>query len=436
VTTSFSEALTALMTERGISGYALARRVPCDRGLISRYVNAKQDPSQRMAHRLDEVLGAEGSLAALTPAQPQHEQPETWEALRGQAAGEEEEELERRRLLRDLAALGIVISPAAGVLDHIRGSVSAAFGHDDIDHPDDWDDVIREYACSYLASSPVMLVPDLAADLVSVRFIIGRLASQDARYRAWCRVGGALSGLMAKSLSNLGQARESRRWWTTALHVTDASGDVNLGLWVRGQRIIHGFYESRPARMLLHQAGAAADFGRGNICTGLADVSTARAQACVLSGDYDSAVADLGWTQEILSQLPDAVTEDTSSIMGWGEAQLRYTETWVYAHMGDEQKADQAASRALQLYPASDTRSPAQIRLMQAFTRIRSGDISEGIRHAQAVYEPLIAAQCTTMVDAIASRILDWVPAEAQDRPDVAAYRALVAPSSREMIES
>lgn len=45
MTTSFSEALTALMTERGISGYALARRVPCDRGLISRYVNAKQDPS-------------------------------------------------------------------------------------------------------------------------------------------------------------------------------------------------------------------------------------------------------------------------------------------------------------------------------------------------------------------------------------------------------
>ena len=86
-----------------------------------------------MALRLDEVLGAGGSLVALAPAHPQgqHEQPETWEALSGQAAGEEEEELERRRLLRDMAALGIAISPAAGVLDHIRGSVSAAFGHDD-----------------------------------------------------------------------------------------------------------------------------------------------------------------------------------------------------------------------------------------------------------------------------------------------------------------
>jgi transcriptional regulator with XRE-family HTH domain len=61
----FSEALRALMAQRGIGGNALARRVFCDRSLISRYLNGKQPPSAKMAAKLDDVLGAGGALAAL-----------------------------------------------------------------------------------------------------------------------------------------------------------------------------------------------------------------------------------------------------------------------------------------------------------------------------------------------------------------------------------
>jgi hypothetical protein len=73
---------------------------------------------------------------------------------------------------------------------------------------------------------------------------------------------------------------------------------------------------------------------------------------------------------------------------------------------------------------------------MQAFARVRSGDITEGIRSAQAVYEPLMSEQCTTMVDALARTVLTSVPPEDWNRPDVAAYRALVASPSQRMIES
>jgi transcriptional regulator with XRE-family HTH domain len=62
---SFAEALCALMAERGISGRGLARQVPCDSALICRYRSGKQTPSANMAHRLDEVLNADGNLAAL-----------------------------------------------------------------------------------------------------------------------------------------------------------------------------------------------------------------------------------------------------------------------------------------------------------------------------------------------------------------------------------
>src|SRR5260370_41969180 len=66
----FAEALRALMAERGISGNALARRVPCDKAHISHLKNGQQRPSRRIAERLDEILGAGGKLAALSHDEP------------------------------------------------------------------------------------------------------------------------------------------------------------------------------------------------------------------------------------------------------------------------------------------------------------------------------------------------------------------------------
>jgi transcriptional regulator with XRE-family HTH domain len=62
---SFSSELRALMSARGVSGKTLAREVPCDAALISRYASGKQQPSPKMAARLDALLGADGRLAAL-----------------------------------------------------------------------------------------------------------------------------------------------------------------------------------------------------------------------------------------------------------------------------------------------------------------------------------------------------------------------------------
>lgn len=61
----FPGKLRGLMAERGLSTYAAARLVPCDPSLISRYRSGRQEPSQRMARRIDDVLGAGGQLAAL-----------------------------------------------------------------------------------------------------------------------------------------------------------------------------------------------------------------------------------------------------------------------------------------------------------------------------------------------------------------------------------
>src|ERR1022692_4614128 len=65
----FAAQLRRLMPEDGISGNALARKVYVDPALICRYRSGKQQPSERIAKLIDDVLGAGGELVALA-AQP------------------------------------------------------------------------------------------------------------------------------------------------------------------------------------------------------------------------------------------------------------------------------------------------------------------------------------------------------------------------------
>ncbi len=66
----FASLLRALMAERGLGVRALARRVPCDPGLVSRLRSGQDRPSPRIARCLDDMLGACGDLAALAARQP------------------------------------------------------------------------------------------------------------------------------------------------------------------------------------------------------------------------------------------------------------------------------------------------------------------------------------------------------------------------------
>ena len=74
-------------------------------------------------------------------------------------------------------------------------------------------------------------------------------------------------------------------------------------------------------------------------------------------------------------------------------------------------------------------RTPLQIELLKAFARTKSGDTTEGIRHAHARLEALPLSQRTTMVGDLAHRVLSPLSANDLKRPDVSAYRELLAQS-------
>lgn len=354
----------------------------------------------------------------------------------GEGGKEGAEEMERRQLLRSMAALGITISPATEALEKIRESFGSAFGFDDIDCVEDWEQTVIEYGYEYLSRPPTQLAPDLTVDIAVVRSVMAKVSSDSPLYRQWCRIGGTLSAFIAKTLSNLGESRGSRQFWNIAQHIIDASGDLKLSLFVRDSRIIHGLYDNRPSQFLLRQASEALALANGYPCPGLAGISSGRAQILAMSGNYGEAERELHRSEDILERLPADGEIDAGSVMYWGEDRLRYTETWVYAHMGDAKRTGKAATRAMQLYAATDSRTPTQIKLMQSFAHIRTGDISESIRLAHKVYEELPFGHRTTMINHLARQVLNAVPAGEQARSEVAAYRELVSSSRRKAIES
>jgi transcriptional regulator with XRE-family HTH domain len=63
----FADGLRAAMAAQGVGVRALARRVNCDPGLISRLASGKQDPSPKMAALLSAALGVP-ALASTRPA--------------------------------------------------------------------------------------------------------------------------------------------------------------------------------------------------------------------------------------------------------------------------------------------------------------------------------------------------------------------------------
>ena len=132
---NFAGRLDAAMVARNIGVRALARRVHCDPGLISRLRSGKQQPSPNIARLLDEELGAAGALAAAersTPARPDtvaDDEIAAIEVVRRAAASDVGEatvgELERTT---DAMALAYPRTPPDQLLTRVRTHLAYASG--------------------------------------------------------------------------------------------------------------------------------------------------------------------------------------------------------------------------------------------------------------------------------------------------------------------
>lgn len=311
------------MTERGMSGYALARRVPCDRGLISRYVNGKQQPSRRLAQRIDQVLGADGNLIAQHAeddikrgrnAQTNAHDPGSMQARHARYMPDLADDMNRRELLRIMATTGTALALTADAdtdwdrLTYFSGRDGKLDGQAVEDYAALTSHLWRVFVLSRTKHVVLPLVRD-QLDVLTGSF--GR-TSGPAMYRRLCEVTASLFQLAGEILFDANQYTDAAQCYTLAATASREASMPDLWACALTRHAFIGVFERRFDKSSAMLELAANIAQRGN--AGLATrhwVAIVQAQAAAGLGQLDACQRAL----DIASQV-DGLTGDFQN-GGW-----------------------------------------------------------------------------------------------------------------------
>jgi hypothetical protein len=281
-----------------------------------------------------------------------------------------------------------MIAPSLGMETTRHGLMLASAQERATADVDEWCEIVDEYGYDYLRLPADELIQPLMIDLLGLQIATTNASGEPVRQELR-KAGAVLAAFTAMTVANLGHVREARRWWRSARRIADESHDPDTILWVCGREVIRSLYEMRPVRMILDLAERAETNAGTGRTSALAELISGKAQALALAGRREEALATLDRVRAVYDRLPPEVTIDRESLFDWPENRLRFTESYVYSHLGDLTHADAAQNRAVQIYPPQYLRGPAQIELQRALCHVKDGDIPGGVRHAHQIIEQL-----------------------------------------------
>jgi tetratricopeptide (TPR) repeat protein len=194
----FAARMCALMAERGLGVRALARAVPCDPGLVSRLASGKAAASRPMAARIDEVLSAAGTLAALTTSTARPAMP---------TVRAEDDEIAALEVARQASASEV----GSATLERLELAAD-------------------ELATAYPGTPPADLLGRVRAYLAYAGRLLGARVTL-AEHRRLLVTTGWLSLLAATCLTDLGRDRAALAYLRTAAQLAEETGHPEIAAW-------------------------------------------------------------------------------------------------------------------------------------------------------------------------------------------------------------
>jgi transcriptional regulator with XRE-family HTH domain len=440
---TFGDALKRWRETRQLSVRGLAALAHYGKSHISGLENGRLARPE-VAKHLDEILQAGGELVALAEAERITQQLRGDEGNRFAAhyyahlaqqllSGPEGwNDMRRRTFLFGAGGVaGLGLAAPALALETARHGLTFALAEQRADvSVHEWQEIVTEYGYSYQTTPPAELIELLVVDVLGIQYAIDQqlaASGSGATLRELRRAGALLAALMAMTVANLGQMHHAARWWRTARSVAEQSGDVETVTWIRGREVVRALYERRPLNYILRLTDKAEAYSDGAPARALPELVSGKAQALALAGRADDATATLHRLQSIYETLPSEATADRATVFSWADDRLRFTESFVYSHLGDVRKATIAQDQALAVYPSEYRRGPAQIELQRALCLVRSNDIQGGMQHAQAVVAGLSPAEHIRPIFDLSRRVLDAVPLPHRSHTHVTELRDFVA---------
>src|SRR5262249_42708657 len=136
---------------------------------------------------------------------------------------EQKDAMERRRLLQWAAtslgagAVSLSAEPVRQLLDGVLAGRQRSL--------EDWEVTCADHLYAVRTRPPAQARDDIVVDLVAVQH---QLAADSARATELSRIVAMLAALHANALTRLGEHGPAIRWWRTARHAADLSGDLHL----------------------------------------------------------------------------------------------------------------------------------------------------------------------------------------------------------------
>jgi transcriptional regulator with XRE-family HTH domain len=265
--TGFGNELCRLLEERGMSLREAARRAPCDSGYLSKVAHGTRRPSDELAGRLDRMLGAEGTLAALAAT--------------------------RRDVLKlGLAApltpeaLRLVLAESAGDAMEFTAEASAtAVGKSTFAQLDAVADGLDR---AYSAQAPAGLFP-LARHY---RARVQRLAAGPctlAEKRELYVYAARLSEILAWLAHDLGNPLAAHAWAVDCFEHADQAGHGELCGWATDAMASVALYAGRPRRVIEAAMAGLARVPAGHVLAVRLQAQAARGHARL--GERDACMA-------------------------------------------------------------------------------------------------------------------------------------------------
>jgi len=395
---------------RRLSLRDVAREVFCDDGDLSKWERGIARLHADTARRLDEFYGAQGRIMAMHALAVEVERLRT---LAKEGTSGKEAATERRQVLR-LAAVSAGIGALGESSEALRQGI-AAFYADDFRSIAGWERACADHLYGLHNRPPAQVAADLLIDLFTVKR--QKELSSPAEALDLARVTATLAGMQANVLTRQGDHGAALRWWHTARQAADASGNLELRLWIRSEEARHGLYGQRDPQTVLdivHEAQRLLGPAKPSV-----DLLTIKAKTLSALGRHDEA-------QQTLDLLVDVADKGVTDYpLGfWSPNKIYFARSWVYAAMGEERKAD-----AVRDYVLSHSRGyqyRANVRLHEALCMVVNGATAEGALHAAGVIDTLEPAYLTQHVKHTGQMVLNAVPPAQHDHPAVAALRDLL----------
>ncbi|WP_181718740.1 hypothetical protein [Nocardia gipuzkoensis] len=323
------------------------------------------------------------------------------------SAGKEVDDVQRRSFLLSASAAGVGM---AFGLESARHGLNRAVSESGAVDLDDWNEIIREYGTSYVTQTAMELHEMLLVDILSLETAL-TLSRDRSQRRELYKIGALLSQYMAQAIGDLGRRREGTRWWRTARYAADRSGDLHTIMYVRGRNAIRAIYDGQEPEIIIDEIGKCDPLVANGPAVGRPSLLAARAQSFALLGRAEEAELSLNDLRDTFAALPSHMTNDHSwHCWAYPEERVRFAESFVYSHLGDTRRAEEAQSAALDLYPPNSRRGPVQIELQRALCLVAAGDPTEGAGYAATTLERLPTEHRTRFVLGLGEQVLAAVP--------------------------